>query len=811
MSDWSYSEDELDEYFSDPSVRDESVSEEGAPDAGPAEEGPPENGTNDAGDKRPTSGIRGFFHRRISDPQKAQAAVALSVITGILLIGTLSFGAYIWTLTDEVPSTERLENPTMELATIAYTADGEELARYATQNRSWAPYDSISQHAIQALVATEDHRFYRHWGVDPKGIAAATVDILTGGFRGASTITQQLARNLYNEKVGRAVTIERKLKEMVTAVELERRYTKREIIEMYLNTVSFGYNTFGIEAASRTYFGVPAKDLNELQAATLVGALKATTYYNPVSNPNNAKRRRNVVLRLMVRQDYLDESFYEKHKDDPVEAKYYSAELYTSLAPYFAEHVRNLITDWSRDPNHPLSNYDVYGDGLRVYTTINSKMQRMAHDAVEQNASALQKIVGYEWSESEETVYSKTLADYGDLKPGEDYEPFDYYWKTHPEVLTEAIRSTARYDTLLARGESEKDVLKQLRADTSFLDSLKTRKSRLGAGLVALDPRNSHVKVWVGGRNFKTDKYDKVDIARRQPGSTFKPFTYTAAIDNGYSPYDKVRDSTFTWKQPGATEMVAGTTKVDSVWKPKNYSGTSTGQMMTLSQGLANSVNTVTARLALDINPRTVVQYARRMGIRESELYAVPSVALGTSNVTLLEMATAYSTLANGGLYNEPVSISRIEDRYGNVIWEASSTPSEALSERTAYTVVDMMRGVIDYGTGQRIRTQFDLGDYDLAGKTGTTQQSADTWFMLMHPELVSGAWMGFDDQRLTFRTSWWGQGAHSALFLVGDFYRSLVKSDSISFLSEDVTFPMVEEYGPPEDTTGTQGGGLGW
>jgi penicillin-binding protein 1A len=243
-----------------------------------------------------------------------------------------------------------------------------------------------------------------------------------------------------------------------------------------------------------------------------------------------------------------------------------------------------------------------------------------------------------------------------------------------------------------------------------------------------------------------------------------------------------------------------------------NYSGTSTGQMMTLSQGLANSVNTVTARLALDINPRTVVQYARQMGVRESTLNAVPSIALGTSNVTLLEMATAYSTLANGGLYNEPVSVTRIEDRYGNVIWQNSPSPSEALSERTAYTVVDMMRGVIDYGTGQRIRTQFELGDYDLAGKTGTTQRSADTWFMLMHPELVSGAWIGFDDQRLTFRTSWWGQGAHSALFLVGDFYRRIAKQDSVSLLSKEATFPMVESYGPPEDTTGTQQGGrLGW
>lgn len=792
MSEWSYSEEELDEYFSDPSVRDEALDEDGQLENGE----PPREGD------RPTEGFRGFFHRRIDDPEMAQAAVALSVIAGVLLVGTLTLGIYIWTLTDDLPSTERLENPSMQLSTIAYTADGEELARFGTQNRSWVPYDSISQHVIHALVATEDQRFREHWGVDPVGIMAATIDILTGNFRGASTITQQLARNLYNEKVGRAVTINRKLKEMVTAVELERRYTKQEIIEMYLNTVGFGSNAFGIEAAARTFYGIPAKELNELQAATLIGSLRATSYYNPLRNPGNAKQRRNVVLRLMMGQGYIDRSFYEEHRDDPVSATYNSAEIYASFAPYFAEHVRNLLGEWSNDPSHPLSNYDVYADGLRVYTTLDHKLQEMAHDAVSNQMSVLQKVVGYEWSRTDSLLYSQTLADYRDLTPGEDYEPFEYFWQANPEVLSDAIRGTARYDSLLADGMDEDEALEQLRSNESVVDSLKHLKSRLGAGFVSLDPRNSHVKVWIGGRDFRSDKYDKVGIARRQPGSTFKPFTYTAAIDNGYSPYDKLQDTTFTWEDTGA----------DTTWTPRNYNGQSTGQMFTLSQGLANSKNTVTARLALDINPSTVVQYARRMGIRESTLEAVPSVALGTSNVTLLEMATAYSTLANGGLYNEPVSITRIEDRYGNVIWEASPSPSEALSERTAYTVVDMMRGVVDYGTGQRIRTQFNLGNYDLAGKTGTTQRSADTWFMLMHPELVSGAWIGFDDQRLTFRTRWWGQGAHSALFLVGDFYRSIAESDSVSLLTEGATFPMVEGYGAPEDTSGAEGDGrLGW
>ena len=780
MSEWSYSDEELDQYFSDRSAR-------------------KKNGASE----RPQTGVRGFFHRRIADPLKAQAALALSVIAGLLLVGTLGLGLWIWTLTDNIPSTESLEDPTMQLATIAYTADGKELARYARQNRSWVPYDSIATPVKQALIATEDQRFYHHWGVDPQAIMAAVVDILTGGFRGASTITQQLARNLYNEEVGYAVTIERKLKEMVTAVELERRYTKREILEMYLNTVSFGGNIDGIESAAHTYFGRRATELNRLQAATLIGQLKATTYYNPVRNPQNAKQRRNVVLRLMQGRGFIDASYYQKHADQPVKADYHSSRLSASLAPYFAEHVRKILSKWATDEqysDHPLHGRDIYGDGLRVYTTLDSKLQELARASVEKQMSGLQKVVEYQWSAPSPGLYSGTLDDYRSLEPGEDYDPFAYFWESNPEVLNDAIRETTRYDTLRARGMGEAEAIDQLRSRESFLDSLKTVKSRLGAGLVSLDPRNGHVKVWIGGRDFRTDKYDKVGIARRQPGSTFKPFTYTAAIDNGYSPYSTLLDSTFTWEDTGA----------DTTWTPQNYNKQSSGEMLTLSQGLANSKNTITARLALDLNPSTVAMYAHQMGIPKEHLAAVPSIALGTSNVRLLDMAAAYSTLANGGLYNEPVSITRVEDRYGNVIWQASPNPSEALSPETAYTVVDMMRGVIDYGTGIRTRTQFNLGEYDLAGKTGTTDRAADTWFMLMHPQLVSGSWVGFDDQRITFRTNFWGQGAHSALFLVGDYYRRIKESEDVK-LSKS-TFPLVQNYGPPEDTTDAQDGGrVGW
>ena len=778
MSEWSYSEEELEDYFQ------KTAAERG--------QTSPSNGQPD--DDGP-SGLRGWFHDRLSSPEKAQAAYVLSLLVGTLLIGTLGLGLWIWTLTDDVPSTQRLENPTVQLATVAYTADGEELARYARQNRSWLPYDSISTHAVHALIATEDHRFHRHWGVDLKGIAAAVFDLFTGNLRGASTITQQLARNLYNEQVGREITIERKLKEMVTAVELERRYTKREIVEMYLNTVSFGSNAFGIEAAARTYFGTAAHDLDPLQAATLIGLLKATSFYNPVRNPENAKARRNVVLGQMVKRGFLKASFYQTHRDDPVDATYHSAELHASLAPYFAEYVRNWMADWAEKNGR-----DLYSDGLRVYTTLDSELQAMARASVERQMEGLQKVVGYEWSNRSMEVFGKSFDAYANQEPGEDYQPFASWWDTHPQIIRDWIRSTDRYRSLRDQGLTETEAVGQLRGNETFIDSLRSIQTRLEAGFVSLDPNNGHVKVWIGGRDFQTDKYDKVAIAKRQPGSTFKPFTYTAAIDNGYSPYDRFRDSTFVYEDTGA----------DTTWSPRNFGGSS-GQMLTLSQGLARSKNTITARVALEINPSTVATYANRMGIK-SELAEVPSIALGTSNVTLLEMASAYSTLANGGLYNEPVAVTRIEDRYGNVLYEANPTPTEALSEKSAYTVVDMMRGVIDYGTGVRIRSQFQLGNYDLAGKTGTTQNAADTWFMLMHPNLVTGCWVGFNDQRLAFRTNWWGQGAHTALLLVGDFYRSMAESDSVSL--PETSFRMVEPYGPPEvagDTSRTQQDGLGW
>ncbi len=754
-----YSEDELERYFRDPASRKQGASGRG-------------------GRSRPASGLRGYFHGRFENEDKAEAAFVLSLLAGAILAVTIVVMGWAALLADDVPSFRQLDNPNLQLATIAYTADNRELARYAFQNRSWVSYEEISPHVINALVATEDRRFYDHWGIDFAGILSALADIVTErSLRGASTISQQLARNLYNQDIGFEVTLSRKLKEAITAVQLERRYTKREIIEMYLNTVPFSNNAYGIEAAAQTYFSKSVSDLSPLEGATLVGMLQATTYYNPYRNPENSQRRRNVVLRQMMGEGYISRAFYEEHGDDPVVTDYNpSSELTASLAPYFAEQVRLWMREWADENGHSL-----YSDGLRVFTPLDSRMQELAKQSVDSNMEGLQAVVDCEWSG--QCGFWQELEPYIQQT---GYEPWAAFWRQHPELLTASIRETERYRSLRREGNlSPQEAVAQLRGNSEFVDSLKTAKTRLQAGLVSIDPHTGYIKAWVGGRDLETEWYDHVNKAARQPGSTFKPFVYTAAIDNGWSPYTRLPDSTYTYVDPATGQ----------VWQPRNFGG-SGGQQMTLAEALATSTNTVTARVITQlVNPSQVAFYARRMGI-QSPLDEVPALALGTSDVTLLELTSAYSTLANGGLRYDPVFVTRIEDRFGNVLYEHKPTPEEALSEQTAYTVVNMMRGVINRpgGTGVRVRHQYGLGDYDLAGKTGTTQEAADGWFMLMHPELVAGAWVGFNDRRVTFRTNFWGQGAHNALFLVGDYFRRLVDSDEVAISRE--RFPRPEEFG---------------
>lgn len=789
MSTPPYTDDELQRYFGDRMHRHDRATNghnEETPPA-PAKRLPEPPGSNGTGPatKPPYRGYRRFLTRYSFDPKKLQAAVALSILAAVFFTGAFGLGFYMLLLSGDTPSLEQIENPNLDLATVAYTADHVELGRYGWQNRSWVPYPQISPHVINALVATEDHRFYDHWGMDLFRTFSAVSQTVLGklgvpGFykQGGSTITQQLARNLYNEQIGFEATVTRKLKEMVTAVQLERRYTKQEIIEMYLNTVPFRHNAYGIEAAARTYFRKSASDLNVLESAALIGMLKANTRYDPERNPERSRGRRNVVMQQMIKRGLLDAAYYAAHKDSLTVTNFQSADVTDSFAPYFAEYVRNWLTTWGEKSGH-----DVYGEGLVVYTTLDSRLQELAQDAVAEQAEGLQAVVDCEWSDRSNPryKYGENLETYKEA----DCDAFRYFWDAKQDVRDRFVRESERYRKLRGQGVAPDSALAQLLRNEAFTDSLKAEKTRLEAGLVALDPRTGYVKAWVGGRDLKSDWYDHVAIAKRQPGSTFKPFVYTAAIHIGYSPEYELPDSFFTYVDPVTKQ----------VWRPGNSGAAPSGRMMTLREGLARSLNTITGQLIIEIKPSTAGFYARRMGI-ESELDLVPSLALGTSDVTLLEMTTGYSTLANGGIRNDPVVVTRIEDKNNNVLYETQAAPKEAIDEETTAIVVDMMRGVVSlpYGTGIRIRNQFDLNGYDVAGKTGTTQEGADGWFMLMHPDLVTGAWVGFNDRRVTFRSSFWGQGAHNALFVVGDFIRRANASPDVG-LNKNSKFAMPEFY----------------
>jgi len=752
---WPYSKEELDRYFNDPESRRKRTL-------------PP--GSNPYVDTvvRPIPkrrrGLTGFFYNLTSNKQLAQAYMVLSLIVGMMAFGALTLVITVFFMNrgGDLPSMQQLENPSLQLATLAYSADGAELARYALQNRSTVTYEEISPNVINALIATEDHRFYDHWGIDLFRLNTSVIKTILGDVQGGSTLTMQLARNLYNKEIGKEQTVSRKVKEMLTAVQLERRYTKREIIEMYLNTVEFGHNAFGIEAAARTFFSKGVGELDTLESATLVGMLKGITLYNPIRNPNSSRKRRNTVLGQMIKHGHLSPAYLAQVRDSVIVTQYSSSEITAGPAPYFAEHVRQWLNDWSKESGH-----NIYTQGLIVYTTIDSELQQIAEQVVDQQMEGLQTVVNYEWSRSNPNWQpaARTIDEY--LKKTE-YTPFNEFWQDSTHILQSFVRESAEFRQL-KKEMSEEAALDSLYRSADFMDQLKKDKTRLEAGLVSIDPRTGYVKAWVGGRNLEDDWYDHVSIAVRQPGSTFKPFVYIAAIDQGYSPNDVLMDSTIAHKNPDGT-----------IWRARNSNRVETGLMMTLRQGLSQSLNTITARLVLQVQPYNVAFYAKQMGIN-SRLNTVPSIALGTSNVTLLELTTAYSTLANSGIKHEPTVVTRIEDRMGNVLYEAKPQPVEALGEETALTVTDMMKDVIREGTGRRIRSQYNLRDYEFAGKTGTTQNSADGWFVLMHPDLVTGAWVGFNDQRMTFRTNFWGQGAHNALFLVGDYTRKAADAERLS------------------------------
>jgi penicillin-binding protein 1A len=689
-------------------------------------------------------------------------------------ISILLLALYSILLIPFTPGISDIRKAKAERPTVVYSADGVKLTEFKPLNREWVRLDEIAPEVRMALIATEDHRFYDHRGIDLRRIFGAALRTMSGSRQGASTITQQLARNLYPQQIGRRPTIRRKLKEMVTTFKIEAALSKEEILETYLNTVPFLYDAYGIELAAKTYFGVSAADLTIEQAATLVGMLKGTYFYNPLRHPERARARRNVVLQQMVRRGFLREDRYDLVAASDMRLRFQRQPRMRSESPHFTEYVRRSLTRWAERRG-----YNIYRDSLVVHTTLDTRLQQAAQQSVDQWAPLLQAIAEAEWSRPDVRVISRSPTAYARYRRSE--ASFSYLWEGQPELVRAFIRATPQFRAGVSGGVAEDMMIDSLRADGTFMSALRQLKSRLEVGFVAMNPQTGGVLAWVGSRSFEDVPYDHVAVARRQPGSIFKPFVYATALERGYRPDDTLRD-----------EEVQIVLRNGHVWSPRNAGGTFSGRDMTLSEGLAQSKNTITAQLIDQIGIGPVARTAERMGVSRSHLDEVPSMALGTSDASLLEMVAAYATLANGGIYRQPVVIERIENSRGRTVYQSRSRARRALKEENALRMVEMMRGVIDNGTGRRVRSTFGIRE-DLAGKTGTTQGNADGWFIAMHPELVAGAWAGFGDPRVTFRTDYWGAGGNNALLIVGEFYRRAFRHPETRLVG--IRFPAAPEY----------------
>jgi penicillin-binding protein 1A len=683
--------------------------------------------------------------------------------------------AYLLILIPLTPGTNDLKQARAARPTTVLSADGKELASFERGLQERVKLSQISPHVLAALIATEDHRFYEHHGVDFTRLAGAMVATAKGDSQGGSTITQQLARNMFPEEIGRARSINRKLKELVTALKIENTYSKTEILEAYLNSVPFLYNAVGIEMAARTYFKKPAAKLDVLESATLVGMLKGTNYYNPVTNPERSLQRRNVVLGQMRKHGAFTEARYRALIKRPLRVHFERQEERNSKDNHFAEYVRKFLLDWADE-----NDYDLQLDGLVVQTTLDYDLQQAALRSVERQANALQAIADVEWAGSR-VPSSTSTGMYTDLRGS--VTPFGYFWRARSDLVDAFVRESGEYKRAVEGGEAGPAALKRLKVDRTFMNQLKASKSRLEAGFVAMDPMTGEVKAWVGSRDFKREQFDHVAQATRQPGSTFKPFVYGAALEKGITPEHAYLDAVLDIKA------------VDGrVWRPTDMSGT-TGRQMTMRDGLVFSKNTITAQVMQDVGVQPIVKMAQDLGIRQSKLAAVPSLALGTSPVTLLEMVNAYSSIAAQGEFRKPVFVRRITDRDGKVLAEfGGEAPQRVMTAAAAATLTDMMRGVINRGTGTGVRYRFGING-DVAGKTGTTQNNADGWFILMHPNLVAGAWVGFNDNRVTMRSNYWGQGGHNAILVVGDFFKAALDSGKVNAAA---VFPGGRRPEPP-------------
>ncbi len=706
-----------------------------------------------------------------------------SFVGGVIFVGlffyTISIG-----LLGFMPSFEELENPKSNLASEIYSADQVLLGKYYIENRSNIGFDELSPYLVEALVATEDARFYEHSGIDLRALARVFKGVITGNRAGGgSTVTQQLAKNLFpRQQLSKLELVSQKLKEWVIAVKLEYNYTKNEILAMYLNTVTFGSNSYGIKTAAKTYFAKLPNELNREEASMLIGMLKAPSYYNPVRNHERALKRREVVLSQQYKYNYITELEYDSIRILPLDmSRYKRADHKVGLATYFREFLRGEMKVWCK--THYKANgepYNLYRDGLKIYTTINSKMQQYAEEAVREHLGEdLQPAFFNHWKNKRRypnaPFYKLTKQETARIMKSGMKRSARYYWMNIRKEPKDSIEAVFNRPTQMRVFSWHGDI------DTVMtpMDSILYYKSFLQTGVMSVEPSTGYVRAYVGGIDYNHFQYDHVTRSKRQVGSTFKPFVYASAMQElGYNPCTEVPNIPVTFQMPDGQPS----------YTPKNSGDDKEGEMVTLQWALANSVNYISAFLIKRVMPGKVIELARKMGVT-SDMQAVPAICLGTPSLSVYEMVGATSTYPNKGVFQKPIFISHIEDKNGNVIETFNSEAVDALDEITAYKMLSLMEGVVKYGTGVRLRTKYKMTQ-DIAGKTGTTDNNSDGWFMGLTPELVTGIWVGAEDRSVHFRSTHLGQGANMALPIWALYMKRLYADTSLNISQESFEKP---------------------
>ena len=709
---------------------------------------------------------------------KTITAIVSMIVLLFLYLGAVDIN-FLWLFGKSPGYFSGIRDPQTSQASEIYSADGVLIGKFFNENRTPVKYDEVSKDFWRALIDTEDERFYSHMGVDPIGIFGAVKDaLLRHDGRGASTITQQLAKNMFRVrsqystgllgKVPGLKILIVKSKEWIIATKLETIFTKEEIITMYANTVDFGSNAFGIKTAAKTYFNTTPKDLTTEQAAVLVGMLKATTYYNPLANPENSLRRRNVVLQNMVTHNDLTQERCDSLMQLPIKLEYKVENNYDGKALYFRQAVADYLKSWCME-----NNYDLYSSGLKIYTTIDTRMQKYAEDAAIKQMKQVQRNFRNHWGNNDPWI--------------------DETGKVIPNFIEDIAKRQPFYKSLLAKFPNEPDSINYylnkphkvklfdyengtIEMEMSSLDSIRYMVKFMHCAMIAMEPQTGAVKAWVGDIDYKSWKYDKV-TAMRQPGSTFKLFVYTEAMNQGLTPCDKRRDEYISMQVYDAKKHEMTT------WTPGNANGTFSGDSMPLKSAFAKSINSVAVRLGQEMGIKRIIDTAHKMGIK-SRLDDAPALALGSSDVNLLELANSYCTISNNGKHHEPVLVTRIVDKDGNEVYRGPETEEQAISYKSAFLMQQLLKGGMlePGGTSQSLWGYVgNFKDTEFGGKTGTSNNHSDAWFMCVSPKLVVGAWVGGEYRSIHFRTGALGQGSRTALPICGYFLESVLSDPAFA------------------------------